>query len=77
MAVVRVVGVDGAVAEVADEEVAAEAAEAGGGDGQAPRRVELAVTDQMLLQHAVAAEHVDEAVPGPEASTPVVGSNLA
>src|SRR5205823_895303 len=36
----EVIGVDAAVAEIADEQVAAEAAEPGGRDGQAPGRVE-------------------------------------
>src|SRR4051812_16053103 len=41
-----VVGVDATVAEVADEQIAAEACPSVGGDRQAPRRIELTSPDE-------------------------------
>ncbi len=61
----RVVGVDAAVAEVADEDVAAEGAEGGRRERHRPGRVELAAADEPLQQVAVGREDVDEAVAGP------------
>src|SRR5215207_617299 len=61
----RVEGVDGgvALAEVADEERAAEDAEGGGRECDAPRRVERAVVDaEGQVAHAVGVEAADEAV---------------
>ena len=61
----RVVGVDVAVAEVADEQVAAEPAEAARRQRQAPRRVERAPGDQPPDERAVIGEHVHEPVAPP------------
>jgi hypothetical protein len=60
-----VVDVDKAVAEVADEEVAAEDTESGGGDGYSPGRVEVAAGDGARDEVAVEIEYVDDAVTGP------------
>src|SRR5215469_13041520 len=62
---VDVIGVDLAVAEVADEEGAGELAEASRRDGQTPGRVQGAARDQPPFQVALEVEHVDEAVPRP------------
>src|SRR5947209_5289327 len=61
----RVVGVDVAVAEVADEDVAAEGAEGRRRERDRPGRVEPAAADEPLEQVAVGREDVDEAVAGP------------
>src|SRR5205809_6315931 len=55
------VGVDLAVAEVPDEEVAAERAEARGREGDPPRGVELAVLRDAREQRTARVEDVDEA----------------
>src|SRR5580698_4205393 len=58
-----VVDVDGSVAEVADEEVAGEDAEAGGGsEGDAPRRVEIASGDGTRDEVATGVEYIDDAI---------------
>src|SRR5262249_2716616 len=57
-----VVGVDVAVAEVADEQVAGERAEAGRGQGDAPGRVEHPARGHALEQAAAGVEDVDEAL---------------
>src|SRR6202011_431765 len=49
---VDVVGVDPAVAEVADEEISPEVTEAFRREGEAPRRVECAAADQALEELA-------------------------
>src|SRR5579862_6106897 len=51
-----------AVAEVADEDVAAEPAEGIRRTGDAPRRIERPAADQASQQMAVSIEHVDKAV---------------
>src|SRR2546428_8157887 len=61
---VNFVCVDGAVSEVADQEISAEVTEARRREGEAPGRVERAATDQSLHQLAFVAEHVDEAAVG-------------
>src|SRR5256712_9115772 len=53
--------VDVPVAEVADEQVAAEGAEAGGGHREAPRGIQLAVLRDAREQVPVRVEGVDEA----------------
>ena len=60
----RVVGVDPPVAEVADEDVAAERAERRRRHRHGPRRVEPVAADEPLEQVAVRAEHVDEPIAG-------------
>src|SRR5882762_11664076 len=54
--------VDPAVAEVADEDVAAESAEGIRRTRDAPRRIERPATDQAPQQMAVGIEHIDKAV---------------
>ena len=58
----RVVGVDGAVAEVADEQGAGVVAEEGRGHRHAPRRVQRATRYQAAAEIAVKIEHIDIAV---------------
>src|SRR2546421_5649379 len=60
----RVIGVDPAVAEVADQDVAAEGAEGRRRQGHRPGRVELSAADKPLEQVAVRCEDVDESVAG-------------
>ena len=57
----RVIRVDHAVAEVADEQIAAEGPEARGRDHKAPRRVQFPFGDQALDQVTVGFVDVDEA----------------
>ena len=57
-----VVGVDDAVAEVADEKIVAEDTEAGGSDGDSPGRVEVAASDSAGDEVAVGVEDVDDSV---------------
>src|SRR5439155_4583189 len=54
-------GVDLPIAEVADKQVAAKAAEAGRGDGQPPGRIELTASDDATEEVTRRCEHVDEA----------------
>src|ERR1700733_8982620 len=54
--------VDPAVAEVADEDVAAESAEGIRGTRDAPRRIERPTTDEAPQQVAISIEHVDKPV---------------
>src|SRR5215831_20717438 len=61
-AVVRVVDVDLAVAEVADNQVSTEIAETARCEREPPRRVELATGDKTLDERAVVGEDVHEAV---------------
>src|SRR5208337_5677119 len=56
--------VDGAVAEIADQEVAGKIAEARGRDGEAPGRIEHAARRHSLHMSPVQVEFVDEAVTG-------------
>src|SRR5215470_8813288 len=58
----RVEGVDASVAEIADEEVIAEAPEIGGRECQSPRRVELTLRRDATEQLAGGVEGVHEAV---------------
>src|SRR2546430_17729104 len=60
----RVIGIDPAVAEVADQDVAAEGPEGRRGKRHRPRGVELSSADEPLEQVAVRSEHVDESVTG-------------
>src|SRR5689334_3249530 len=53
MAVRRIEGVDGAIAEIADQQVVAEATEVRRSHRYGPRLIEHAVADQALLQLAV------------------------
>src|SRR6266566_4757979 len=73
----RVVGVDPAVAEVADEDVAAEGAEGRGRERHRPGRVELASADETLEQIAVGGEDIDEAVTGPRVVVVLAGTLLS
>src|SRR6266849_1510431 len=54
-------GVDPAVAEIADQDVAAEAAEGEGGARHGPGRIEVPVAGEAPQQVAVGVEHIDEA----------------
>ena len=57
----RGVGVDLAVTEVSDEEIAAEPAEVARGERQAPRGIELPAGCDPAQKHAVGVEPIDEA----------------
>src|SRR5437867_69153 len=56
----RLLGVDRAVAEFADQQVAAEATEVAGSAGDAPPRVQLAAAGDPRKQRSVAVEGIDE-----------------
>src|SRR5690242_10224190 len=56
----RIEGVDHAVPEVADEQIAAELPERRGRQRDAPRRIQMGIAD-LLEQVAVQVEHADEA----------------
>src|ERR1700736_256268 len=58
------VGVDVSVAEVADQQGAAECPEVFGCEGKPPRRVQLSVLNEPAQQVTVHVEDVDEAEPG-------------
>src|SRR5262249_3651047 len=55
-------GVDAAVAEVADQQVAAEGSKARRREHHAPRRVEVAARDEAAVEVTVGLEDVDKAV---------------
>src|SRR5690349_10601651 len=57
-----VIGMDAAVAEIADQEIAGETAEPVRGDGESPGRVERTMRRDALDQVAVEVELVDEAM---------------
>src|SRR5262249_13026337 len=57
----RVIGIDPAVPEVAYQESAAEGAEAEGRDRETPRRIELALRDQMVNEITLEVVDVDVA----------------
>src|SRR5439155_2414700 len=73
----RVIDVDPPVAEVADEDVSAEGAEARRRQRDCPGGVEPAAADQPLEQVAVRGEFVDESVAGRAASSSLPGPCLA
>src|SRR5438105_1012229 len=55
-------GIDAPIAEVANQQVRAEAAELRGRDGEAPRRVERAARRNTAIQRTVGIEDIDEPV---------------
>lgn len=64
MAAVRIEGLDVAIAEIADQQIVAEAAKVPGGHRYCPRIIEVSVAgeDQALLQLAVDVVDIDGAV---------------
>src|SRR5271165_609290 len=62
MIVLRVEGVDGAVAKIADQEVSGKVAKARGRDGETPGRIERAARRHSLQMSPIQVEFVDEAV---------------
>src|SRR4029077_21250686 len=71
-----VVGIDVAIAEVADQDVAAKGAEGRRRERDRPGGVEPASADEPLQQVAVRCEDVDEAVAGPRVVVVLAGALL-
>src|SRR5438128_2933702 len=60
----RIEGVDLAIAEIAYQQTAGQAAEVAGREGQSPRRVEGLAGNQTMSPGAIWVEYINESMPG-------------